>query len=258
MKKTMNFFAAAVMVSLAAVACSKDNGGNKNNNDDDSNADVEGIVIDGNFDDWAKLPEAEVVMKEVESDADKKAVKLVKFYDTDELLYVYAEVDAAVIGTAYTEAEKWDSGKSQPRTLRLMFDADNNEDTGGKMPEFPEEPNGYDVLVDSYIWSNAGKIKLGWSECWTYIDPEANKQFLGMSPATSQQNVALDNMVVSAANVAGSLVKGGFYGVEYAVDKTNVPDLGKQVRVVALYVDDGWNNAGILPSDGTSIKLTLK
>ena len=122
----MNFFAAAVMVSLAAVACSKDNGGNKNNNDDDSNADVEGVVIDGNFDDWAKLPEADVVMKEVESDADKKAVKLIKFYDTDELLYVYAEVDAAVIGTAYTEAEKWDSGKSQPRTLRLMFDADNN------------------------------------------------------------------------------------------------------------------------------------
>lgn len=253
------FFAAAIMMGAAVVSCDKSSSTNNNGGDDDGGeVPTESIAIDGNFDDWAKLPAADVVMKEVESDADKKAVKLVKFYDTDELLYVYAEVDAAVIGTAYTEAEKWDSGKSQPRTLRLMFDADNNEDTGGKMPEFPEEPNGYDVLVDSYIWSNAGKIKLGWSECWTYIDPEANKQFLGMSPATSQQNVALDNMVVSAANVAGSLVKGGFYGVEYAVDKTNVPDLGKQVRVVALYVDDGWNNAGILPSDGTSIKLTLK
>lgn len=93
----MNFFAAAVMASLAAVACSKDNGGNKNNNDDDSNTDVEGIVIDGNFDDWAKLPEADVVTLKVDAEASEQALRTLKFYDTDEIFYVYAECDPAQV-----------------------------------------------------------------------------------------------------------------------------------------------------------------
>ena len=262
MKKLIWFLAAPVMVSMMAVSCGKDNGGDNSGKDDDSGSDDTSLVIDGKFSDWDALDPSAVVTASVAVDDDKKALRTIKFYDTDDLLYVYAEVDPAEIGTSYIEANKWDSGKSQPRPLRFVLDADNNEATGGVMAlEFPDGEWGGDVLIDAYIYADGGKVKLGWSECWSY-----NPDKVGNDKNTGNgynfvdhidQNMALDNMVITPANVSGSIVK-GFYGLELAIDKTAVPDLGKTVKVGAILINDNWSEPGVLPADGKPLVLNLK
>ena len=254
MKKTMNFFAAAVMVSLAAVACSKDNGGNKNNNDDDSNADVEGIVIDGNFDDWAKLPEADVVTLKVDAEASEQALRTLKFYDTDEILYVYAECDPAQVATEcdMNRDTYWKKNTTQ-RPLRFVWDTDNNAETGGYYRNVWSDA-GFDALLDVYIYADAGKVKAAWSEFWNYKETaEAGKNFVD----NIAENETLRDQVVSVANVAGTLVK-GWYSVELAIDKVNFPNFGKTMNVASTLMNSNWSEPGLLPSDTDPVKLTLK
>lgn len=251
----MKFFAVAVMASLAAVACNKDNSGNKDNGGNNNGGETEGVVIDGNFDDWAKLDAADVVTSIIDAEESAKALRTLKFYDTKEMLYGYAEVDPAEVGTAYNEAEKWDSGKGQPRPLRFVWDLDNNIETGGNYNLFRDAMGG-DVLLDLYIYADAGKVKLGWSEFWKFV-AEDGTDFLGTNAIS--QETALDNMIVTRENLAGSLVK-GWYAVEFAIDKVNFPglDAAGTVKVGGALLNDGWGVPGVCPSTGEPMDLNIK
>lgn len=243
----MKFFAVAVMASLAAVACNKDNSGNKDNggNNNGGNTDVEGVVIDGNFDDWAKLPETDVVTLKVDAEATEQALRTLKFYDTKETIYVYAECDPASVGTEFDANRDtyWDLENTQ-RPLRLVFDTDNDAETGGYYSNKWSEA-GFDALVDVYIYADAGKIKAAWSEYWHYKEAEeAGKNFVD----TISENESMRNQLVAIENVAGTLVK-GWYSIEFAIDKVNFPDLGKQVNVAStLMFGKAWGEPGALPS----------
>ena len=254
MKKQLKFFAAALLMIGAVASCSKPDNGKNGNDDGDNNGPSEegAIVIDGKWYDWNAIPEDELVASKLDPDSDKTAIRTIKFFNTEQYLYVYAELDPEKVGTAFTESEKWDSGKGQPRSLRFMIDEDNSDTTGGSDIDFPEAEWGIDVLVDAYIWADAGNIKLGWSECWNFKqDAEVGYPFIGLI----EQNTALDNMVVTPNNVAGNMVK-GFYAVELAIDKTLL-DLEKTIKVGVFLVDDAWVYAGMMPSDGIPFTLNL-
>lgn len=257
MKKTFKFFAVAAMASLAAVACNKDNGGNNGKDDDNKggNTDVEGVVIDGNFDDWAKLPEADVVTINVDAEASEQALRTLKFYDTEEILYVYAECDPASVGTEFDSDINtyWDKENTQ-RPIRIVFDVDNNDETGGPYGNTWEDA-GFDALVDVYIYADAGKIKAAWTEFWNYKETsEPGGNFVG----NIEENVALKNQVVTLENVAGTLVK-GWYCVEYAIDKVNFPNFGKEMNVAStLMYGKAWGEPGVLPSKGETCHLSLQ
>lgn len=257
MKKTMKFLAVAVMASLAAVACNKENGGNKDNgnNNNGGNTDVEGVVIDGNFDDWAKLDAADVVTVKVDASANAQALRTLKFYDTKEILYVYAECDPASVGTEFDSNRDtyWDIENTQ-RPIRLVFDVDNNDETGGPYGATWEDA-GFDALVDVYIYADAGKIKAAWTEYWSYKETsEPGGNFV----SNIAENEALRNQVVTVENVAGTLVK-GWYCVEYAIDKVNFPNFGKDMNVAStLMYGKAWGEPGVLPSKGEVCHLTLQ
>ena len=236
-----------MLASLAAVACTKDNGGNKDNGgkDNGGNNDVEGVVIDGNFDDWAKLPETDVVTVKVDAEATEQALRTLKFYDTKETIYVYAECDPASVGTEFDANRDtyWNLENTQ-RPLRMVFDTDNDAETGGYYSNKWSEA-GFDALVDVYIYADAGKVKAAWSEYWRYKEAEeAGKNFVD----TISENESMRNQLVAIENVAGTLVK-GWYSIELAIDKVNFPDLGKQVNVAStLMFGKAWGEPGALPS----------
>ena len=134
-----------------------------------------------------------------------------------------------------------------------MWDTDNNAETGGYYRNVWSD-SGFDALVDVYIYAEAGKVKAAWSEFWNYKETsEAGANFVD----NIKENEALRDQVVAVANVAGSLVK-GWYSVEFAIDKVNFPNFGKEMNVASTLMDGGWGEPGLLPSDVEPIHLTLK
>ena len=256
MKKVTKLFAVAVMASLAAVACTKSNttGGNDDNgNNNGGGNEEEGIVIDGQFEDWTALAETDVVVINVLAEASQQALRTLKFHNTEDVLYVYAECDPAVVGTEYDPSRDtyWEDKPAQ-RPLRFVWDTDNNAETGGYYSiTWPNA--GFDSLLDVYIYADGGKVKSAWSEFWAFKETsEAGANFVD----NIAENEALRDQIVSVANVAGSLVK-GWYSVEIAIDKVNFPNLGKTVKVASTLMNQAWAEPGVLPSEEEPVELSL-
>lgn len=222
------FTVLAIVATVFAVSCKKedpkkDDPGKKDDPQKEEPAKYEApIIIDGNFDDWAKIDESKLVISKVPGDAAKTDLKLAKIYYDEYYMFIYAEYDF----TAYDNAP-------ETAVFNVMLNGDNSTATGGYMGDWDQ---GDTPCVDLMCQGDvvvAGEV----------VDYDPGMYKFAGEPNTSEW--LWDEVTVSGF-ITG---KGTKKAIEIQITRELYP-LGKLADELTMGLQvlvNGWDSTGVVP-----------
>lgn len=217
MKKILTFLACVAMISMAA-SCDKDN--KKNNGGDDTDY-VAPIKVDGNFDDWAKLPEANVAVAKCAADANWTALKTMKVYADEYFVYIYFEFVGDEV-----ESRDW-------VPVHFYINGDADATTGGYGDQFMDACS--DILLEGAIFADG--------EFCSY-NPAAHK-WVGETNGTGWE---WEEVLPEGSNLCMGAGNGNAY--ELLIIREMWPGEGKLADnfTIGMDIQQNWSSVGVLPN----------
>ena len=228
MKKVFYFM--AILATVAAVSCKKDDNSSKKENKDTNEPEVEyvaPIAIDGTFDDWAKLPAANVASATCNPDASDTALKLVKVYADEVFVFVYIEWDKEQI--------TYESGVEHV-PFHMYINGDGKSDTGGYSDQWSDACS--DLLLEGFLYDENGIASYD-PGAYAWIG-ETNAAGWGWEPDG-------ENVLASGSG----LCKGAGVEGKYEIQLTReLYPLGKLADTFSIGFDiqQAWSTVGLLPN----------
>lgn len=218
MKKVMTFLAIAAMVFVAA-SCTdeekKQHGGKGGKYDAP-------VVIDGNFDDWAKLDATKVAVASCAADANYTALKTLKVYADEYFVYIYLQF----VGDEISD-RAW-------VPVHMYINGDGKADTGGFGDQFTDACT--DIMTEGAIFADG--------EFCSY-NPAAHK-WVGEKNGTGWDG-CWEEVLAEGANFCKGEGNGNQY--EIRLIREMYPG-GKLADTFSIGVDiqQNWSSVGILPN----------
>jgi len=175
------------------------------------------IKVDGNFEDWGKVPANLLAASSVDDD-DANGLFAIKFCSDASFIYFYAEYDAEM----------------EVDILNMLIDMDDNPETG----------------YAAYFWSNAGtevllqgSISEGYENCPIY-------KFAEGVPQDAWDGNWIDTEAANAITVSEVKDLGeGHMAIEGSIRRSYLPNTNPKVFKVGVYVDTAdWIELGALPA----------
>lgn len=187
------------------------------------------ITIDGDFADWAALPEGSYSKTYGDGEATHPALTHCKVFANAEKVYVYVEWDME-----YIEDKAW-------VPFHCYINTDGNEKTGGYADQFSDACS--DVLLEGAVYAD-GEICSYWAGGYPWIG-EPNASGWGWAPDT-------DNIFPEEAPTEGAGIDGKY---EFSIDRKMFADAGFPFAdefSIGFDIQQNWSSVGILPNASPS------
>lgn len=218
MKKVFTFLAIAAMVSFAA-ACNKDDDNKKDNKGGETEYEAP-IKIDGNFDDWAKLPAAQVAVAKCATDANWTALKTFKVYADEYFVFMYFEFVSDEV-----EDRAW-------VPVHFYINGDGKDTTGGYGDQFTEASS--DILLEGAVFADG--------EFCSY-NPGAHK-WIGEVGGTGWD---WEEILPEGSNLCSGMGSGNAYEVQMIREMYPAGKLA-DVFSIGMDIQQNWSSVGVLPN----------
>ena len=183
------------------------------------------ITIDGDFADWAALPEGSYSKTFGDEEATHPALTHCKVYADAEKVYVYVEWDME-----YIEDKAW-------VPFHCYINTDGNASTGGYADQFSDACS--DVLLEGAVYAD-GEICSYWAGGYPWIG-EPNASGWGWAPDT-------DNIFPEEAPTEGAGIDGKY---EFSIDRAMFAAAGFPFAdefSIGFDIQQNWSSVGILPN----------
>ena len=183
------------------------------------------IPIDGDFADWAALPEGSYSKTFGDEEATHPALTHCKVYADAEKVYVYVEWDME-----YIEDKAW-------VPFHCYINTDGNASTGGYADQFSDACS--DVLLEGAVYAD-GEICSYWAGGYPWIG-EPNASGWGWAPDT-------DNIFPEEAPTEGAGIDGKY---EFSIDRAMFAAAGFPFAdefSIGFDIQQNWSSVGILPN----------
>ena len=190
------FFLSLAAIAFMFAACdpkTPDNPDNPDNPDDpDPVEEVDPIVIDGEFDDWAKLDQASVATAKNNADSPWTAVKQMRVYATEAYVYYFIEFDNTEVKE---QLSAWDEAHpGLPMRININIDG---EFTSGYAKY---SLDAYDYIIEGSLaekgeWTSFdGTLHQRFDGDWVELLKEGSGMCVGAG-AGNKYEIALDRQV---------------------------------------------------------------
>lgn len=176
------------------------------------------IKVDGNFEDWTKVPAEFLAQAAVEDEEDAEGLFAIKFCSNESFIFFYAEYDA----------------EEEVDILNMLIDMDDDASTG----------------YAAYFWTEAGtecllqgSISEGYENCPIY-------KFAEGVPQDAWDGNWIDTEAANAITVSEVKDLGkGHMAIEGSIRRSYLPNPNPKVFKVGVYVDTAdWIELGALPA----------
>ena len=187
------------------------------------------IEIDGDFADWAALPEGSFSQSFGDEDATHAALTYCKVYADAEKVYVYVEWDME-----YIEDKAW-------VPFHCYINTDGNAATGGYSDEFSDACS--DILLEGAVYAD-DEICSYWAGGYPWIG-EPNASGWSWAPDT-------DNIFPEEAPTEGAGIDGKY---EFSIDRKMFADAGFPFAdefSIGFDIQQNWSSVGVIPNAAPS------
>lgn len=187
------------------------------------------IAIDGDFADWAALPEGSFSQSFGDEDATHAALTYCKVYADAEKVYVYVEWDME-----YIEDKSW-------VPFHCYINTDGNAATGGYADEFSDACS--DILLEGAVYAD-DEICSYWAGGYPWIG-EPNAAGWTWAPDT-------DNIFPEEAPTEGAGIDGKY---EFSIDRKMFADAGFPFAdefSIGFDIQQNWTSVGVIPNAAPS------
>lgn len=187
------------------------------------------IAIDGDFADWAALPEGSFSQSFGDEDATHAALTYCKVYADAEKVYVYVEWDME-----YIEDKSW-------VPFHCYINTDGDASTGGYSDQFSDACS--DVLLEGAVYAD-DEICSYWAGGYPWIG-EPNASGWGWAPDT-------DNIFPEEAPTEGAGIDGKY---EFSIDRKMFADAGFPFAdefSIGFDIQQNWSSVGVIPNAAPS------
>lgn len=187
------------------------------------------ITIDGDFADWAALPEGSYSKTYGDGEATHPALTHCKVFANAEKVYVYVEWDME-----YIEDKAW-------VPFHCYINTDGNEKTGGYADQFSDACS--DILLEGAVYAD-GEICSYWAGGYPWVG-EPNASGWTWAPDT-------DNIFPEEAPTEGAGIDGKY---EFSIDRKMFADAGFPFAdefSIGFDIQQNWSSVGILPNASPS------